>query len=185
VCVLTLLCVQSDTTSVAIPEIDLESPASTGRFTTIRDFLVDMRAQLRQSYAGYAPGLAKDKFGVTLERLDQVLCGNLPCTFVLDDPLGLVRANLDYEDGDDGDDAAFDGDVTVERYERTWEQRDEYGLNDPWKPAQQYVGREAGLARLVELVRNSRKIVFLTGAGVSTGASFAALLTLAAISSLT
>lgn len=162
---------QSDTTSIAIPEIDLDSPPSTGRFTTIRDFLQDMRAQLRQSYAGYAPGPSRDKFGTTLERLDQVLCGGLPCTFVLDDPLGLARANLDYEDGDDGDDAEFDADddVTVERYERTWEQRVEYGLNDAWKPAQQYVGREEGLARLVDLIHNSHKIVFLTGAGVSTG----------------
>lgn len=160
---------RSDTTSIAIPEIDLDSPASTGRFTTIRDFLQDMRAQLRQSYAGYAPGPGRDKFGATLERLDQVLCGGLPCTFVLDDPLGLARANLDYED-DDADDAEFDADddVTVERYERTWEQRVEYGLNDAWKPAQQYVGREAGLARLVDLIRDSHKIVFLTGAGVST-----------------
>lgn len=157
---------------MAIPEIDLDSPASTGRFTTIRDFLIEMRSQLRQSYAGYAPGPAKDKFGVTLYRLDQVLAGQLLCTFVLDDPLGLTRANLEYEDGSDGDDAEFDeaiDGVSVERYVRTWEQRVEYGLNDPWKPAHQYVGYEAGLPRVVELVRKSRKIVFLTGAGISTG----------------
>lgn len=131
-----------------------------------------MRGQLRQSYESYAPGPAKDRFAQTLERLDQVLCGHFPCTFIMDDPLGLARANLEYEDGDDGDDVEFDEDadgIRMERYERTWEQRVEYGINDAWKPAQQLVGSEEGLVRLVELIRRSKKVVFLTGAGVSTG----------------
>jgi hypothetical protein len=90
----------------------------------------------------------------------------------LDDPLGLARAEREDHEGDDaGIDAGFRG-VTVERYERTWEQRVDHGLNDAWKPGRQYVGRELGLARLVQLISDSHNIVFLTGAGVSTGATY-------------
>ncbi len=148
-------------------------PPSLGSCASVRDQLHHVCAQLRLGTAdvpheGGPTAQEEDLCRFRLERLGQVLAGELRCSLVLDDPLGLARANPEYEDA--SVDAGLDG-VTVESYERTWEQRVDHGLNDAWKPARQYIGRHLGLERLVQLIRDSHNIVFLTGAGVSTGAT--------------
>jgi NAD-dependent deacetylase len=61
-----------------------------------------------------------------------------------------------------------DENVTIVEYERSWDQREEYGLLDEKIPQEQFIGLEEGLPKLRELIAKSSKIVFLSGAGVST-----------------
>ena len=120
---------KSDTTSVEIPEIDLELVAGTlgGKYTTLEGILNDIKSQLSSlnpfqlgdsSEAGEA-----QPFRAFLRSLDELIEGNKPFTFVLDDPLGNSFVWSELAEG-------ADEQLRVERYERTFEQNEELGLND-------------------------------------------------------
>ncbi|KJE91981.1 zinc finger protein [Capsaspora owczarzaki ATCC 30864] len=125
---------KSDTASIAIPEIDFESEAGTlgGRFTTIEGLLQQVKDGLSgdnpfamgdsavQQHSGDSFG---DKMRTFLERLDKVMAGEIDCHFILDDPCGnSYLQNLYAPDADP--------EMTIEEYERTFEQNEELGLND-------------------------------------------------------
>eukprot|EP01087_Luapelamoeba_hula_P008907 TRINITY_DN2266_c2_g1_i2.p1 TRINITY_DN2266_c2_g1~~TRINITY_DN2266_c2_g1_i2.p1 ORF type:complete len:495 (-),score=94.51 TRINITY_DN2266_c2_g1_i2:31-1515(-) len=154
---LQLVVLKSDTTLLAIPELTLESPPSTGRYTILENFLSEMRDALRKSFSHFPAGAQKEEFRGCLDKLDLVIGGQAECTLLLDDPIGLARVVGEKKLPN----------VSVQWYERTWSQREEFGLNHPPQADQQFVDEE-GIAKLSELVAKASKIVFLTGAGVST-----------------
>ena len=120
---------KSDTASITIPEIDLELVAGTlgGKYTTLEGVLSDIKAQL-SSLNPFALGDSSEAgqaapFRDFLRRLDALIDGSRPFTFVLDDPLGNSFVWSELAEGQDEQ-------LTVERYERTFEQNEELGLND-------------------------------------------------------
>ena len=120
---------KSDTSSVEIPEIDLELVAGTlgGKYTTLEGILNDVKTQL-SSLNPFHLGDSSEEgeaapFRNFLRSLDALIDGTRPFTFVLDDPLGNSFVWTELGEGKDEQ-------LTVERYERTWEQNEELGLND-------------------------------------------------------
>ena len=120
---------KSDTSSVAIPEIDLELVAGTlgGKYTTLEGILNDVKTQL-SSLNPFHMGDSSEvgaaaPFRAFLRSLDELIEGSRPFTFVLDDPLGNSFVWTELGEGKDEQ-------LQVERYERTWEQNEELGLND-------------------------------------------------------
>ena len=114
---------KTETTSVHIPELDLELTGSTlgGRFTTIEGLLEQIKDNLTQlnpfSFGDSATGhLAK-----TVRDLDDVLQNERLVTLILDDPAGNCYIQNMYAPDPDPN-------LTIEFYERTEEQNDELGI---------------------------------------------------------
>ncbi|CAH0730833.1 unnamed protein product, partial [Brenthis ino] len=120
---------KSETCSMSIPELELEvgGRALGGRFTTAEGLVRATRDQLADAPAlrGDAPALAGDRMDEFIRKLDEVLESKCSITLVLDDPAGnsyVQNLNDDPHQYDDG--------LKVTRYERTFEQNEELGLND-------------------------------------------------------
>ncbi|XP_044731204.1 zinc finger protein ZPR1 [Chrysoperla carnea] len=120
---------KSDTCSLQIPELELEvgPNAIGGRFTTVEGIVTAIKEQLGVS--GHMFGDSEDpKAGDNMEkflnRLDDVLKSKTSVTLVLDDPAGnsYIQSLSDANEPDDQ--------LKITRYERTFEQNDELGLND-------------------------------------------------------
>ena len=119
---------KSHTASVLIPDLELEMQAGTlgAKYTTLEGLIEDIRAQLTTHNAfaiGDSSGAeAKGAMRSFLEKLGALLRVSEPWTFVLDDPLGssLIFSPLGESDPN----------LTVERYERSFEQNEALGLND-------------------------------------------------------
>ncbi|KAF9405605.1 hypothetical protein HW555_013732 [Spodoptera exigua] len=120
---------KSETCSMEIPELELSvgGGALGGRFTTAEGILSAMRGQLEDSPGalGDAPGLAQPALQDFLATLDQVLRAERPVTIVLDDPAGNSYVQSLADDPNVPDDG-----LKITRYERTFEQNEELGLND-------------------------------------------------------
>ncbi|XP_034838937.1 zinc finger protein ZPR1 isoform X1 [Maniola hyperantus] len=120
---------KSETCSMSIPELDLEvgGKALGGRFTTAEGLIRASVEQLKCAPAltGDAPGLAKERLEQFTEKLEEVLESKRAITIILDDPAGNSYVQNLNDDPDQYDDA-----LKVTRYERTYEQNDELGLND-------------------------------------------------------
>ncbi|XP_049884253.1 zinc finger protein ZPR1 [Pectinophora gossypiella] len=121
---------KSETCCMSIPELELEvgGRALGGRFTTAEGMLEATRDQLRDcpGAVGDAPGLNQGGLQQFIEKLNEVLEGKRAVTIVLDDPAGNSYVqSLNDDDPDSPDDG-----LKIERYERTYEQNDELGLND-------------------------------------------------------
>ena len=120
---------KSDTSSICIPEIDLELVAGTlgGKYTTLEGILSDIKAQLSSLNPFHMGDSSVEgeasPFRAFLLSLDALIEGTRPFTFVLDDPLGNSFVWTDMGEGKDEQ-------LLVEKYERTWEQNEELGLND-------------------------------------------------------
>ncbi|KAG6465219.1 hypothetical protein O3G_MSEX015008 [Manduca sexta] len=120
---------KSETCTMLIPELDLEvgGRALGGRFTTAEGLLRATADQLAQApgVVGDAPGVNPDGLKGFLERLDDVLECKRPITIVLDDPAGnsYVQSLAD-------DPLTPDEGLKITRYDRTYEQNEELGLND-------------------------------------------------------
>lgn len=119
---------KSDTASVTIPELDLELLPGTlgGKYTTLEGMVEDIRDQLTR-FNPFAMGDStqpeqKAKMDLFVERLGGLSDVTEPWTFVLDCPLGNVFIFSPLGESDPN--------MTVERYERTFEQNEELGLND-------------------------------------------------------
>ena len=120
---------KSDTSSITIPEIDLELVAGTlgGKYTTLEGILNDIKTQL-SSLNPFHMGDSSEvgeaaPFRAFLQSLDALIEGTRPFTFVLDDPLGNSFVWTELGEGKDEQ-------LQVEKYERTWDQNEELGLND-------------------------------------------------------
>ncbi|XP_063992069.1 zinc finger protein ZPR1 [Diachasmimorpha longicaudata] len=119
---------KSETCSMEIPELELEvgPDALGGRFTTVEGIIVATKDQLLSNTSFFGDSADKnvtkemDKF---LSKLDQVLDGTYPVTIVLDDPAGnsYIQSLADI---------GCDDRLEITKYERSFQQNDELGIND-------------------------------------------------------
>ncbi|KAF9370005.1 nucleolar zinc-finger protein [Podila verticillata] len=118
---------KSETCGLSIPEIDLELNSGTlgGRFTTVEGLL----RQVHDELSSKVPHENEDQperrrvFTKFLDKLEQVMSLEIKCTLILDDPLGnSYLQNLYAPEPDPA--------MTIEEYERTFEQNETLGLND-------------------------------------------------------
>ncbi|KAG0236604.1 nucleolar zinc-finger protein [Mortierella sp. GBA43] len=118
---------KSETCGLSIPEIDLELNSGTlgGRFTTVEGLL----RQVHDELSSKVPHEAEDEperrrvFTKFLDKLEQVMSLEIKSTLILDDPLGNSYLQNPYAPDPDPN-------MTIEEYERTFEQNDALGLND-------------------------------------------------------
>ncbi|KAF7367454.1 Zinc-finger protein ZPR1 [Mycena sanguinolenta] len=119
---------KSETAGLEIPEIELVLQQGTlgGRFTTLEGILEQIYEELSEKV--FASGDASDpndrsSFATFLGKLKEVKDAARPFTLILDDPLANSYVqNLYAPDADPN--------MTMELYERTWEQDEALGLND-------------------------------------------------------
>ncbi|XP_014219188.1 zinc finger protein ZPR1 [Copidosoma floridanum] len=119
---------KSETCYMKVPELDLEVGPMTlgGRFSTVEGIISAVRDQLANSTAltgdSVDPEIAT-KMKNFIDQLDQVLQGKKQVTLVLDDPAGNSYIQSLTDNGTDDR-------LKITKYERTFEQNDELGLND-------------------------------------------------------
>jgi len=120
---------KSETAGLEIPEIELVLHPGTlgGRFTTLEGLLTQVYEELGEKVFvhGDASSTSEDKstFETFLANLKEVMQAKRPFTVILDDPLAnSYLQNLFAPDPDPA--------MTIESYERAWEQNEELGLND-------------------------------------------------------
>ncbi|CAE6491003.1 unnamed protein product [Rhizoctonia solani] len=120
---------KSETCGLEIPEIDLVLQPGTlgGRFTTLEGLLTQVYEELGEKVFvhGDAGATKDDKsaFETFLANLKEVMQAKRPFTVILDDPLAnSYLQNLYAPDPDPT--------MTIETYQRAWEQNEELGLND-------------------------------------------------------
>ncbi|CAO2820018.1 unnamed protein product [Amaranthus hypochondriacus] len=122
--------IKSDSASVKIPEIDLELASGTlgGMVTTIEGLVTKICENLERLH-GFTDGDSLDeerkrKWIDFKTRLNKLLSLEECWTLILDDALAnsfIAPVTDDIKD---------DSQLTYEEYERTWEQNEEFGLND-------------------------------------------------------
>lgn len=120
---------KSETCSIAIPELEFEmgGHALGGRFTTLEGLMNNVMESIEQnSIWGGGDGAAPD----VNERLDKFkvkfkdcVAANMNYSIVLDDPAGNSYMQNVYAPEEDPE-------LTIETYERTFDQNEELGLND-------------------------------------------------------
>eukprot|EP00026_Physarum_polycephalum_P001957 Phypoly_transcript_01961.p2 GENE.Phypoly_transcript_01961~~Phypoly_transcript_01961.p2 ORF type:complete len:436 (+),score=95.42 Phypoly_transcript_01961:1568-2875(+) len=118
---------KSETAIVHLPEIDVELGMGTlgGRFTTIEGLLTQLKEEFEKT--PFLKGDSADPnhqvhFKAVMDGLDKALAGE-PFTFIMDDPLSNSYIQNIYAPDDDPN-------LTIEDYERTFDQNEELGLND-------------------------------------------------------
>jgi zinc finger protein len=117
---------KSETCNMEIPELELEAgPAILGgRFTTIEGIITAMKEQLCSCTAGDSSDVEMaERMKAFIAQLDDILDGKRKVTLVLDDPAGnsYVQSLLDDEPDDR---------LNITKYDRSYEQNEELGLND-------------------------------------------------------
>lgn len=120
---------KSETCDVMIPELEFEIRSGTigGKFTTVEGLLVDFKKQV-QTLHPFASGDSssggnRDKLKAFLDRLDKVIAGEEMVTMILDDPVGNSYIQNKYAPDPDPE-------LKIEKYERTFDQNEDLGLND-------------------------------------------------------
>lgn len=120
---------KSETCSLSIPELDCEVGPSAlcGRFTTVEGILSAMKDQLAGNdvmFHDSSDDASKQRFKGFVERFDKIINLEIKATLILDDPAGnsYVQSLADNDETDDK--------LIVEKYDRTYEQNEELGLND-------------------------------------------------------
>jgi zinc finger protein len=120
---------KSESASISIPEVDLVLGHGTlgGKYTTIEGILEDIYRQLNDSNPFALGDSAEEKghtkFQLWLEEFNQLKTCEKPFTIIVDDPLGNVFVHNPHYPNDDPN-------LTIEEYDRTFEQDEEFGLND-------------------------------------------------------
>ena len=120
---------KSESCALCIPDIDLELGTGTlgGRFTTIEGLLDQMKEELINKVPFCVGDSAESDKKANLDRLvsalDDIMRGERMCTLIIDDPLGNSYVQSLYAPDPDPQ-------ITEEEYERTFEQNEEFGLND-------------------------------------------------------
>lgn len=110
-----------------IPEIDLELTTGTlgGRFTTIEGIITQVKEEIGSKCLGdSATEERKTSFKSFIDKIDKILNLEIcPFTIILDDPLANSHLqNLFAPEPDPN--------LTIEDYERSYDQNEDYGLND-------------------------------------------------------
>ncbi|KAI0793947.1 zf-ZPR1-domain-containing protein [Fomes fomentarius] len=118
---------KSESCGLNIPEIELVLQAGTlgGRFTTLEGILDQVYEELSEKVFASGDAASNDHtaFETFLKKLKAVKNADHPFTLILDDPLAnSYLQNLYAPDPDPN--------MTIEVYDRTWEQNEELGLND-------------------------------------------------------
>ncbi|KAK7434181.1 nucleolar zinc-finger protein [Stygiomarasmius scandens] len=118
---------KSETAGLTIPEIDLVLTHGTlgGRFTTVEGILEQVYEELSEKLFSASDSIDDNKsnFVTFLKNLKEVKNAERPFTLILDDPLAnSYLQNLYAPDPDPN--------MTVESYDRTWQQNEDLGLND-------------------------------------------------------
>ncbi|XP_030077867.1 zinc finger protein ZPR1 isoform X1 [Microcaecilia unicolor] len=120
---------KSETCRVEIPELELElgMGALGGKFTTLEGLLKDIRDLIVEKNPftlgdSSIPGRT-EKLRAFGRKLDQIIEGQLKAHVILDDPAGNSYLQNVYA-------PEADPEMKLERYERTFEQKEELGLND-------------------------------------------------------
>lgn len=119
---------KSETCSLSIPELDLEvgPHALCGRFTTVEGLLVAMRDQLDGTvFHDSADDNTKQQMERFLNTFDDIMKLERVITLVLEDPAGNT-----YVQSLSDDDTELDDKLTMERYDRTFDDNEQLGLND-------------------------------------------------------
>ena len=124
---------KSETASIEIPDIEFEmgSHAIGGRFTTLEGLLENVLEKIENNPMasfGALPGdSAKDETKLKMDefksKLKEMISGEKNFTFILDDPAGNSYLQNLYAPDDDPE-------MIVEKYERTFDQNEDLGLND-------------------------------------------------------
>ncbi|RLN42624.1 hypothetical protein C2845_PM01G27500 [Panicum miliaceum] len=121
---------ESDSAGVKVPELELELASGTlgGMVTTVEGLIVKICEALERIH-GFQFGDStlewkKKKWDDFRDRLSKLLSLQEPWTLILDDGLAasfVAPATDSLEDDDQ---------LTIEEYQRSWEQNEELGLND-------------------------------------------------------
>lgn len=120
---------KSETCSILIPDLEFEmgGHALGGRFTTIEGLMDNIIESVEQnSIWGGSDGVAPDvaeKMKNFKDKFNKFKEGKEPFTLVLDDPAGNSYLQNVYAPDDDPE-------LSIELYERSYEQNDDLGLND-------------------------------------------------------
>ncbi|XP_062450633.1 zinc finger protein ZPR1 [Rhea pennata] len=119
---------KSETCSVEIPELDFElgMGALGGKFTTLEGLLKDIKELVERNPFSLGDSSTPSKMEKLQEfsrKLLDIIEGKTKAHFVMDDPAGNSYLQNVYAPEDDPE-------LQVERYERTFEQNEELGLND-------------------------------------------------------
>ncbi|KAK9279890.1 hypothetical protein L1049_013573 [Liquidambar formosana] len=122
--------IKSDTAGVTVPELDLELTSGTlgGVVTTIEGLITKISESLERVH-GFTFGDSLDeskrsKWQDFKARLNKLLSLEEPWNLVIDDALANSFVSPMTDDIKD------DHQLTFEEYERSWEQNEEFGLND-------------------------------------------------------
>ncbi|XP_065364733.1 zinc finger protein ZPR1 [Calliphora vicina] len=120
---------KSETCSLSIPELDCSVGPSAlgGRFTTVEGILTAMKDQLAGNdvmFHDSSEDSAKQRFQGFVKRFDEIVNLKTVATLILDDPAGnsYVQSLTDNDELDDK--------LKITKYERSYEQNEEMGLND-------------------------------------------------------
>lgn len=120
---------KADTASIEIPEIGLKIAEGSlgGRFTTVEGIIRTIVDQLENTnqfkFGDSSTNIDRQRFREFLDEMTHLADGNRPFTVIVDDPVSnSYIQNLWAPDPDPQ--------LDVEDYERTWEQKEELGLND-------------------------------------------------------
>ncbi|XP_063292617.1 zinc finger protein ZPR1 isoform X2 [Pelobates fuscus] len=120
---------KSETCNVNIPELEFEMGmgALGGKFTTlegllkdIRDLVVDKNPFTLGDSSTSERKVKRQEFG---KKIDEIVEGQLKAHIILDDPAGNSYLQNVYAPEQDPE-------MTIERYERTFEQNEDLGIND-------------------------------------------------------
>ncbi|NXY90578.1 ZPR1 protein, partial [Alcedo cyanopectus] len=119
---------KSETCSVEIPELEFElgMGALGGKFTTLEGLLKDIRDLVERNpftLGDSSTPSQAEKLQEFLGKLQEVIEGKTKVHFVMDDPAGNSYLQNVYAPEEDPE-------LTVQRYQRSFEQNEELGLND-------------------------------------------------------
>ncbi|KAM9814144.1 zinc finger protein ZPR1 [Neosynchiropus ocellatus] len=120
---------KSETCSVLIPELDFElgMAAVGGKFTTLEGLLTDIRtltvSQNQFVFGDSGTADQMDRLKAFEDKLNKIIAGEMDAHVVLDDPAGNSYLQNVYAPEPDPE-------MTTEKYQRTFEQNEELGLND-------------------------------------------------------
>ncbi|XP_056365487.1 zinc finger protein ZPR1 [Oenanthe melanoleuca] len=119
---------KSETCSVEIPELEFElgMGALGGKFTTLEGLLKDIRDLVEKNPFTLGDSSTPSRTGKLQEfigKLQDIIEGKAQAHFIMDDPAGNSYLQNVYAPEEDPE-------LRVQRYERTFEQNEELGLND-------------------------------------------------------
>jgi len=128
---------KSETAGLEIPELELGLASGTlgGKFTTIEGLLSVIKDEIKGNPFLRGDSVSSvNRMASLVEGLEDLLAFRRPFTLILDDPVANSYLQNIYAPDDDPN-------MTVEDYERSWEQNEELGLNDI--NTENYLGEEA------------------------------------------